>query len=239
MHKRLAIGLSLAAVCLSLVSFALSRREDDEWNAGRSRRLFPFPWEEAVSVRLDRPLGSEFFDRATNGGWRLRLPDGGGDVLAREAAEALAALAALAWREPLAAAGARPAEGGARELTVTAAAGQSLKLRLGGEADNILAVTADGDGTVAYGVRRELFDFMDWPAERFRELSLLPAESGSRLTEIVVSPAGGDPALRLRLRRGEDGWRLEEPLSWPADEARLDLLIRWVDKLRAAAVETD
>ncbi|MDR1520271.1 MAG: DUF4340 domain-containing protein, partial [Planctomycetota bacterium] len=39
--------------------------------------------------------------------------------------------------------------------------------------------------------------------------------------------------------RGEDGWRLEEPLSWPADEARLDLLIRWVDKLRAAAVETD
>ncbi|MDR2391752.1 MAG: DUF4340 domain-containing protein [Planctomycetota bacterium] len=237
MHRRLAIGLSLAASLLSLFSAILSRREAEAWRTGFSRRLFPFAWEETVSVRLERRTGTLVVGKGADGEWRFRPEGGREDLLSREAADGLAALWALAWREPLVGNSAFSPAGEADAMIVAASAadGGRITLRLGGIAENLQAVTAGDDGTT-YAVRRDILAVADWPAERFREMFLLAGGRGRRLAELIVAPAGGDPGLRLRIHRTPGGWRLIEPIDWPADEARLDALLRWADRLRALSV---
>ena len=237
MHKRLALGLSLAASLLSLFSAILSRREAEAWRTGFSRRLLPFAWEETVSVRLERRTGTLAVGKDADGEWRFRPEGGQEDLLSREATDGLAALWALAWREPLVGNSTFfPAgEADATVVAASAADGRGIVLRLGGVAENLQAVTAGDDG-MTYGVRRDILAVADWPAERFREMFLLAGGRGRRLAELIVAPAGGDPGLRLRIRRTPGGWRLIEPVDWPADEARLDALLRWIDRLRALSV---
>ncbi|MDR1534715.1 MAG: DUF4340 domain-containing protein [Planctomycetota bacterium] len=240
MHKRLAAVLGSAALALALFSLAISRPGEEGGANGPTRRLFPFPWREARSVRLERPGGTVRLDQAAGGEWRIRLP-AGGDLLNQESVDALAALAALAWREPLANFGPGPAPAGPKiRLAVAASGGRSLALEIGEFAGRILAVTDLAEPGRPFGISRDLFPFLDWPEDRFREFFLFSPGFSARPREITVSPAGGGrSAPRLRLRRGDSGWRLEEPLSWPADEGRIDLLLRWLEKLRATSIEAE
>ena len=171
--------------------------------------------------------------------WQVRLDDGVRDLLSREAENALAALAALAWREPLLPGLVRPPDGSVGTVVrFSSRGGEVISMRLGGTAENLRTVFIEGENA-AYGVNADLLDFAGWPDNRFREMALFPAGAEWRPTKISVLPVGGRSDLRLVLRRDDESWLLEEPVAWPAEEGRLDILLRWLDRLRADAVAVE
>lgn len=241
MTKRGVLILTAAALALTAFSIALSRRDSSDWRATRARRLFPFPWQETSGVAITRPDGRvSRFEKAPGGEWRVRLDGELADSLSFKTVDELAALATLAWREPLRE-GRAPVPERAVRLTAFGAAGQRVELAFGDIANNMRAVVVDGDDSAVYGVSQDLLKFLDWPDRRHRNLYLASAESGKRPNRIALSPgaaADGNP-LDIVLERRADGWRLVEPVAWPVDETRLDMLLRWIDRLRADSIEAE
>ncbi len=239
MSKRHTLILVLAAVCLTAFSVALSRRDSRDWRANRSRRLFPFPWQDTVSITLARPGGKTLrFEKPPRREWQIRLDGDLMDTLSYSAIDEFAALATLTWREPMK--DARPTDPDrATVLTAVSAGGQKVRLLFGDIANNLRAVRVEGDNGAVYGVNRDLLKFLDWPDGRWRNFNLASAGSGRRPQKITLFPGGPNRGLRVGLERAESGWRQTEPVDWPADEARLDLLIRWIDRLRAETIEAE
>ena len=239
MSRRLVLLIVLSAILLTGFSVALSRRDSRDWRANRSRRLLPFPWRDAARVAITRPDGASLdFYRDADGQWKIRLPHDVADTLNPNAAEALAALATLAWREPQAGR-AQPRAGEATTLTATSAAGQSVEIQFGDTQNNLRAAVIDKDGSVVYGVNQDLLDFLDWPAERYRSMLLASGGGGRKPRKIRLAPhsEGGD--LAITLEQTPDGWFMTQPVLWPADESRLDIAIRWLDRLRAETVAAE
>ncbi len=239
MHRRLVLILVVAALLLTAFSIALSRRDSRDWRANRSRRLLPFPWQDAVAVDVSRPGRDGIgLRRDDEGRWMVRIADDISDAVNPDAMEELSALATLTWREP--APGRTPPDpDNSVVLTVTAASGQTASFAFGDIENSRRAACIDGDATVVYGVNQDLLDFLDWPRERFRSDLLFDTAHGGQPDAIVLAPVASDPSLTVRLERGADGWRLAEPVSWPADAARIDLLLRWLGRLRVDGVAAE
>ena len=239
MQRRHVLILVLAAVLLTAFSIALSRRDSRDWRANRSRRLLPFPWQDTVAIRIGRAGGEELvFSRDGQGQWSMRVDDELTDSLNPAAVEELGALATLTWREPVQ--GRTPPDM-ERAITLTAVsqAGQQVLIAFGDVAGNLRATTIDGDSGTVYGVNQDLLGFLDWPRDRFRNLSLLSLGGGRKPDRITVSPDQANPALALTLEKKAGGWRQTSPVEWPADETRLDLLLRWIDRLRADGIAAE
>ncbi len=239
MSRRSVLLLIIGAVLLTSLSLALSRRDSRDWRANRSRRLFPFPWQDATALQIARPNGEVLkFAKNAKGEWQILLPDNLADYLANQAVDEFAALATLTWREPLRD-GKPPKADQATVITATSAAGLTLNLAMGEVSNNLRAVVVDGDESTVYGVSQDLLKFLDWPDERFRKFTLANAGTGQRPNQIVLSPAGNKPELRIVLKQEADGWRLKAPVDWQVDATRLDMLLRWVDRLRADSIEAE
>ncbi len=229
MPRRHVAILVLVAIALTVTSLALSRRDSRDWRANRSRRLFPFPWQDAASVRIDRPGRDTLsFTRPTGGEWQIELGDGLADSLDPTAVQALEALVTMSWREPLRD---RPAPNPDRAVAITAgnASGLKVVIRLGDAMQNLRAATVDADDSVVYGVNQDLLAFLDWPDSRFRNLNLATGPNNAKPDRITLTP-GAAPDLSVTLERTPDGWRQTVPVNWPVDETRLDLLLRWIDR---------
>ncbi len=252
MSRRQALILACIAVALTAFSVALSRRDSRDWRASRSRRLLPFAWRDAARAAITRADGTIRIFRDRDGGgaeqWKLELPEDLSDDLNPNATESLAALATLAWRERVAGREAPvPGGKGAVTLDVTSAAGESVSITLGEVRDGLRSAVVDGDGTAVYGVNQNLVAFLDWPRERFRSMLLAAPGQGARPKRIVLSPAGaGDGAgddpkrgLTVALEERDEGWFMTEPVEWPVDENRLDILVRWLDRLRAESIAAE
>ncbi len=238
MSRRHTIILVLVALALTAFSIALSRRDSRDWRASRARRLFPFPWQDTVAITIVKPDGQTLrFEKPPRGEWQIRLDENLSDALSYRAVDEFSALATLTWREPMKD-GRPPDPSRATTLSAVSAAGQTVSLAFGDTANNLRAVRVEGDDAV-YGVNQDLLKFLDWPAKRWRNLNLAAAGSGRRPKKITLCPAGGNPDLRIVLERTDAGWRQTEPVAWPVDEARLDLLLRWLDRLRAESIEAE
>ena len=239
MSKRNVLMLLLAAVLLTAFSVALSKRDSRDWRANRSRRLFPFPWQDTVSLTIEKPDGQRFdFKKLPKGEWQILLPDDLQDVLNYRAVDSLSALATLTWREPLQD-GAAPVPGQAVRMTAVSNSGQRLSLAFGEVRNNLRAVCVDDDASTVFGVNQDLLNFLDWPSDRFRNYYLASAGGAAKPKRILIAPPGGDENLRIELVRAENGWEQIRPVRWPVDETRLDILIRWAEKLRAASIEAE
>ncbi|MCL2000039.1 MAG: DUF4340 domain-containing protein [Planctomycetes bacterium] len=239
MSRRHTVILILAAVFLTAFSVALSRQDSRDWRATRSRRLFPFPWQDTVSIAIAKP-GEETlrFEKNTRGEWRILLADDQADTLSYSAIDEFAALATLTWREPIPE-GREPDPDQAATLTAVSIGGQTLRLIFGDIANHLRAVRVDGDYGVVYGVNRDLLKFLDWPPERWRNFNLASAGSGRLPKKITLFPGGVNPELKIGLELGDSGWRQTIPVAWPVDETRLELLLRWLDRLRAESIEAE
>ena len=237
MTKRQVLILVLAALLLTAFSVALSRRDSRDWRANRSRRLFPFPWQDAASVVIRKPDSRPVEFRKVNGVWQIDLGDDLVDTLDYGTVDALAALATLTWREPMA--DARPPVPGQAVVITASGAGQEVELRLGDSANNLRATVIDGDASVVYGVNQDLLKFIDWSPDRYRNLVLAGAGAGAKVEKVTLAPAGGDESLHIVLEREDAGWRLRKPVAWPVDESRLDILLRWLERLRAETIEAE
>ncbi len=238
MPRRHVAILVLIAVALTVTSLALSRRDSRDWRANRSRRLFPFPWQDAASVVIDRPGRDALsFSRPTGGEWQMELGDGLADSLDPTAVQALEALVTMSWREPLRD---RSAPDPDRAITISAgnASGQKVVIRLGDAMQNLRAATVDGDDSVVYGVNQDLLAFLDWPDARFRNMNLATGPNNAKPDRITLTP-GAAPDLAITLERTPAGWRQTVPVDWPVDETRLDLLLRWIDRLRGESIEAE
>lgn len=239
MQRRHVLILVLAAVFLTAFSIALSRRDSRDWRANRSRRLLPFPWQDTAEIRIRRPGADELeFTRDGQGQWRMRLDEELADSLNPAAVEELGALATLTWREPVK--GRTPPDPDAAvTLTAVSVSGQQVSIAFGDIASNLRATIIDGDRDTVYGVNQDFLGFLDWPRERFRNLSLLALGGGRKPDRITVSPDQADPALEVTLEKKAGGWRQTSPVDWPADDTRLDLLMRWIDRLRADGIAAE
>ncbi|MCC8180779.1 MAG: DUF4340 domain-containing protein, partial [Planctomycetes bacterium] len=236
MSKRWVAILLVAAALLTVLSQVLSHRDSSDWRANRSRRLLPFPWKDAVAFELVRPGGETVtLFRPAGGEWRIALADDLSDLVDLTVVDEMSAFATLAWREPLP----RPQPVNpdtALRLTATSVEGQRVEMLFGDAADTLRSVVVDGDDSAVYGIPQDLLKFLEWPADRLRSLRLAAASSGSTPVRIVLDPAGGDEGLRLEMERRPEGWQLVQPLAWPVDESRVDLLLRWFDRLGADAI---
>ncbi len=236
MSRRSVVILILAALFLTGFSVALSRRDSRDWRATRSRRLFPFPWQDVASIRIARPGREELhFTREPGGEWRIVLDDGIADTLDTGAVEELAALATLTWRDPKPG---RTASDPERAVTMTASSqfGGAVTLAFGDLEDNLRSATIDGDTSLVYGVSQDLLNFLDWPSQRFRKYYLASVAGGTAPGKIVLQGDPDNPDLTITLERDQQGWALRSPVDWPADEARLDHLLRWLDRLRGESI---
>lgn len=239
MSRRHALLLILIAVILTLCSIALSKRDSRDWRANRSRRLLPFPWQDTASVTIKKPDGETLrFDKSQGGEWRIRLPHDLSDILSHRVVDELSALATLTWREPLAEP--RPIDPAtAVTFTVVSTFGQKVEFAFGDVANNLRATIVDGDDSVIYGVNQDFLNFLEWPQWRFRNYYLATVGGGRRPTTIELMPAGGDPGLRIALEHTDAEWRQTEPVAWPVDESRLEMLLRWIERLRAESIEAE
>lgn len=239
MTRRRVFILVLAAVVLTLFSVGLSRRDSSDWRANRTRRLFPFPLKDLTSVTIARPDGDtvEFF-RPPGGEWRIRLGEDLADSLKNTVVEDLTALATLVWREPLKGATA-PDPDKAVILTAGGVGGQQVTLAFGSALGNMRAVTVDGDDSVVYGVNQDLLKFLDLPRGRYRNYNLALGGPGVRPNRVVLDPAGDDENLRLVIERTPEGWAMTGPVSWPADDSRVDMLLRWLERLSADGIAAE
>ncbi len=239
MAKRIVLFLMVAAVALTAFSLALSRRDSRDWRANRSRRVFPFPWQDTVFFSIRTPDGQvREFSKDPGMDWTIVLDDGVRDTLSNFAVDELSALATLCWREPLPGA-APPDPAHSTLITATSASGQVLHLLLGKPSQTMRPAIINDDTDIVYGVRQEYLRFLDWPLERFRKFTLANAGTGSRPNKIVLAPPGNDPHTRLVLEQDADGWQVRSPVVWPADPARMEALLRWVDRLRADAIAVE
>lgn len=240
MSKRYTIILILAAVLLTGFSAALSRRDSRDWRANRSRRVFPFPWQDVASIDIAKPDGSRLhFRKPASGEWLIQLDDEHADALNPGAVEELSALATLSWREAQKDRQAPDADS-AVIMTAANASGQTVELMFGDVRNNLRATVIDGDRATVYGVNQDLLGILDWNPERFRNLYLTSVGGGRKPRKIILAPHSPDESLTVILEQGEAGaWRLVKPVSWPVDEARLDTIIRWLDRLRAETIEAE
>lgn len=239
MTNRVFTLLLLAALFLTAFSVALSRRDARAWRANRSRKVFPFAWKDAAAFVAAKPNGERLaFEKGADGEWRVRLDAETADVLSRQAVDDFSALFDMTWREPLRG-GEAPVPDRAVVLTATAADGQTATVTLGGTRDNRRAAVIADDPDGLYGINQDLLGFLDWPRSRFRELSLMPSGTGRKARRVVLSPGGPDETLTIELERTGDKWRLTQPVAWPADETRLDVLLRWQERLRAESVAAE
>ncbi len=245
MFRRQAYALAAIASLLTLCSLALSGLDAGALNAGRARRMAPFPWSGTVKAVIRRAGGTVSLFRDGDGRWKVELPHGAADDLSPDAEDALAAFAALAWREPVSG---REAPGGAAPVLALAGAdGTSVAIAFGEVRDGLrsAAVTASGDGGgggAVYGVHQDLAAFLDWPEERFRSLLLASGGGTGRDAQpdrIRLSPADPARALDILLERRDAGWIMTEPVVWPVDENRLELLLRWLQRLRAEGIAAE
>ena len=239
MSRRYTILLVLAAILLTGFSVALSRRDSRDWRANRSRRIFPFPWQDTASVSIAKPDGTSLlFKKTPAGEWQIQLDDESADMLYPGAVEEISALATLAWREAQKDRAA-PSRDTAVILTAANQAGQKVEMAFGDISNNLRATIIDGDAQTVYGVNQDLLGFLDWPSERFRNLYLVNTGSGRKPKKIVLAPYSEDQSLVVSLENGPGGWRMTKPVSWPVDETRLDLLLRWLDRLRGESIEAE
>ncbi len=239
MSKTRTLIFIVLALALTLTSLALSRRDSRDWRANRSRRLFPFPWQDAAGIVIKRPGGEELvFSRKPGGEWQIRVGDDLQDSLNPAAAQAVEALATLAWREAQSGRKA-PDPGQAVTLTATSQSGQKVSFAFGDVQNNLRAAVIDNSPEPVYGVNQDLLNFLDWPQERFRNLHLASPPGSLKPKRISLVPGGGDASLAITLERTPAGWRQTLPIPWPVDEARLDLLMRWLDRLRGDAIAAE
>lgn len=239
MSRRYVAILVLVAVALTCFSIALSRRDSRDWRANRSRRLLPFPWQDTVGVTIARQNGETLkFSRGSGMDWLVEQEDGNTDALNSAVSEDLAALATLARRDPYPDRQ-PPSQDAAVSLVATNQAGQQARLDFGDVQDNIRAVVVDGDRSVVYGVNQNLLAFLDWPVERLRSMYLASVAGGIEPDKIRLAPEADDPSLIIALERQAGGWRMTTPADWPADPARIDLLLRWLDRLHAETIATE
>lgn len=239
MSRRLVFILVVIAALLSGFSLALSRRDSRDWRANRSRRLLPFPWQDAASVTLRREGGETLrFNRAPGAEWRVELGDGKFDALDARAADSLAALATLARRNPLSD---RPPPDPEKSLSLIAVSqlGQEVRLDFGDVQNSVRAVIVDKDPSVVYGVNQDLLAFLDWDRDRLRNMYLASVPGGVMPERILLSPKPDDPSLNVILARRPGEWVMENPARWPADITKTGNLIRWLDRLRADSVAAD
>ncbi|MCD8350021.1 MAG: DUF4340 domain-containing protein [Planctomycetaceae bacterium] len=236
MSRRSVVFLILSALLLTGFSVALSRRDSRDWRATRSRRIFPFPWQDIASIRINRPGRQELhFSREPGGEWRIVLEDGIADTLDTGAVEELAALATLTWRDPRPGRNAPDPET-AVTMTASSQFGGTVSLAFGNLEDNLRSATIDGDQSLVYGVSQDLLTFLDWPSHRFRKYYLASVAGGTDPGKIVLQGDPGNPDLTITLERDQQGWALRSPVAWPADDARLDHLLRWLDRLRGESI---
>ena len=175
-------------------------------------------------------------ERDDAGEWNVRLPGGLADSLNPQAVDELSALVMLPWREPMRESVPAPAPETATTVRASTAS-ESVEIMFGASRQNIRAAAAlDNPGPV-FGVNQELTKVLDWPEERFRNLALAIAPSGKKPEKIVVAP--GDGASKVTLERRDGGWIMTGPVVWPVDAARLDTLLRWLEKLRAGAIAAE
>lgn len=236
MTRRFVVLLVVFAVLLTAFSFALSLRDSRDWRANRSRRLLPFPWQDAAAVIVTRHGGQTLrFSRSPGAEWRVELHDGRLDVLDSKASDGLAALATLTRRDPMPDR-APPDPDAAVTLVATSSQGQEVRLDFGDVQNNIRAVVVDGDDSLVYGVNQDLLTFLEWKGERLRNMYLTSVGGGRAPEKVTLSPNPDDPSLDVVLERRSGGWLLSQPVEWPADTVKMDLLLRWLDRLRADSV---
>lgn len=238
MTRRQALALSLVALVLTAFSVALSTRDSRDWRASRTRRLLPFPWKDARKAVVKRPDGDIALFRDADGQWKLELQDNLSDNLNPNATEALAALATLAWREKIAERE-PPDPKDAVTLAVVAATGQTVSITLGDVRNGLRSAIVDGDAANVYGVNQNLVAFLDWPRRRFRSMLLAAPGGGAKPVKITLSPADPERGLDVTLEQREKGWAMLRPVAWPVDENRLDIIVRWLDRLRAESIAAE
>ncbi len=238
MSKRRTIIFIILALALTLTSLALSRRDSRDWRANRSRRLFPFPWQDAAGIVIKRPGEEELaFARKPGGEWQIRIGEDLQDSLNLTAAQAVEALATLAWRETQSGRTAPDADQ-AVTLTATSQSGQVVSFAFGDVQNNLRAAIIDNSPEPVYGVNQDLLSFLDWPRERFRNLHLASPPGNVKPKRISLVP-NGDAGLAITLERTPAGWRQTLPVPWQVDETRLDLLLRWLDRLRGDSIAAE
>ncbi|MCD8139916.1 MAG: DUF4340 domain-containing protein [Planctomycetaceae bacterium] len=239
MSRRSVVILILAALFLTGFSVALSRRDSRDWRATRSRRLFPFPWQDITSIHITRPGRTELhFTREPGGEWRIVLADGLADTLDTGAVEELAALATLTWRDPRPGRSA-PDPDTAITMTASSQFGGNVTLAFGDLEENLRSAIIDNDQSLVYGVSQDLLTFLDWPSHRFRKYYLASVPGGTDPNRIVLQGDPANPDLTITLERDQQGWALRSPVAWPADDARLDHLLRWLDRLRGESIAAE
>ena len=237
MSKRSVAILIVAALALTGISLALSRRDSGDWRASQARRLFPFPWRDVASIRIERPSG-ETVDLAREPGeeWKIILANNRRDSLNHNAEEELSALVMLPWREPRENA-ARPDPARSARVSAASFAGEAVTLVIGpDENGGPPVVEIDGEPGVVFGIAPDLARPLDWPPERFRNLGLAIGGPGKRPVRIILSPG---PALTVDLTREGNAWFLKSPVDWPAESGRIAYLLGWLDRLRADSIAAD
>lgn len=239
MTRRLVCILVVIAMLLTAFSFALSRRDSRDWRANRSRRLLSFPWQDVIAVTITRHDGQTLRCRREPGTeWKVELGSGRFDVLDSRVSDSLAAFATLTWREP-APDRLPPNPGESVSLVAENSFGQEIRLDFGEVQNSIRSVIVDGDESVVYGVNQDLLSILDWKEDQLRNMYLASVYGGRSPERIFLSPQPGDSSLDVVLEKRFGGWVLSQPVEWPADKVKVDLLLRWLDRLRADSVASE
>ncbi len=232
MSRKAFAVIVVAAIILTLFSFALSRRDSADWRSLSARRLFPFPWQNATTMTMDYPDGRKLeFAKDKFGGWRVRLDENTWDTLHPQAVEELAALVMLPWRDQIAGA-TSPDPATSPKLTAVSADGDKVTVVFGPVVGNTRLLGVIDDPGIAFGINPDLARVIDWPAERFRNLYLATVPPGWKIDRIVITPSPGQ-AIPLDLKKEGSQWILQGGHNWQVEPARLDMLFGWLSRLEA------